>query len=110
MFKPNRLIAAGAVIGALAAAGPVASASAAQPAAVAASGTTAGSSIPCYPFPAFCDPSTGQPASWAPWWVWPALGLQPPQGYPSIPLQPITVTPVTGQPFVVAPITGVPAN
>ena len=78
MFKGNRLVAAAAVVGALAAAGPVSSASAASSTAAGPSGGTAGSSIPCYPLPAFCNPTTGQPASWAPWWVWPALGLQAP--------------------------------
>ena len=62
MFKIHRLIAAGALAGALAVAGPVAVASAAPSPATVQSSTTAGSSIPCYPFPAFCDPSTGQPA------------------------------------------------
>ena len=95
MSKSHRLIAAGAVISALAVAGPVAGAGAAQTAAAAPT-TTPGSSIPCYPFPAFCDPTTDKPASWAPWWVWPALGLQPPQGYPPITAQPITVPPITG--------------
>ena len=104
MSKPHRLIAAGAVISALAVAGPVASAGAAQ-AAAAAPTATPGSSVPCYPFPAFCDPTTDKPASWAPSWVWPALGLQPPQGYPtSAPL------PITAHPITFPLITGAPAS
>jgi hypothetical protein len=84
MLKPNRLIASAALVGALAIAGPVAGASAAQAGAVAAPG----SSIPCYPLPAFCA-SNGQPAVWAPWWVRPALGLPP-----LLPWQPISLVPL----------------
>lgn len=92
MFKGNRLVAAAAVIGALAAAGPVSGASAASSTATDTSGGSPGSSIPCYPLPAFCNPTTGQPASWAPWWVWPALGLHAPA--PVLP--PITIpSPIT---------------
>jgi hypothetical protein len=99
VFKSHRLIALGALVGALAAAWPVAGASAAQSAGTVQSVTTPGSSIPCYPFPAFCDPSTGQPAAWAPTWVWLALGQTPPSPFPVIPLpQPIT--------FPLAPTTG----
>ena len=95
MFKPTRLITAAALIGALAAAGPVASASAAQSAPVVALGTNSGSSIPCYPFPAFCDPSTGQPAAWAPWWVRPALGLPPAPLWPPVAIPPpVAVVPL----------------
>jgi hypothetical protein len=95
MFKIDRLIKAGALVGALAVAGPVAIASAAQ--SPAAASTTAGSSIPCYPFPAFCDPTSGHPAAWAPPWVWQALGQTPPSAFPVFTLpQPITI----GQPFV----------
>jgi hypothetical protein len=96
MFKIHRLIAASALAGALAVAGPVAVASAAQSPATVQSGTTAGSSIPCYPFPAFCDPSTGQPAAWAPTWVWQALGQTPPSPFPVFPL-PLPIT--LGQPL-----------
>jgi hypothetical protein len=97
MFKIRRLIAAGALLGALAAAGPVAAASAAPSAGAIQSASTTGSSIPCYPFPAFCDPSTGQPAAWAPSWVWLALGQTPPSPFPFFPLpQPIAI----GQPVV----------
>jgi hypothetical protein len=95
MFKINRLMTAGALVGALAVAGPVAVANAAPSPATAS--TTAGSSIPCYPFPAFCDPTSGQPAAWAPTWVWQALGQTPPSAFPVFSLpQPITI----GQPFV----------
>jgi hypothetical protein len=73
MFKPHRLIAAVAVAGALAVAGPVAGAGATTTA-PATPGTT--SSVPCYPFPAWCD-SNGQPSPLAPWWVRQALGLPP---------------------------------
>ena len=95
MLKCNRLIAGAAVIGALAVAGPLASANAAQPATPVSSSSTPGSSIPCFPFPAFCDPSTGHPASWAPWWVWPALGLQPPPLFSPIPIQPLSTAPLS---------------
>jgi hypothetical protein len=87
MLKRPRLIAAAAVTGALAAAGPVASASAAQTAAVAPV-PTAGSSIPCYPLPAYCA-NDGQPAWWAPQWVRLALGYPP-----TLPWRPITPGPV----------------
>jgi hypothetical protein len=85
MFKVHRLIATAAVAGALAVAGPVAGASAAG------TGTavTSGSSIPCYPFPAFCNPSNGQPAAWAPWWVRPALGLPATPVWPTAPVWPL---------------------
>jgi hypothetical protein len=97
MSKIHRLITAGALLGALAAAGPVATASAAPSAGVTQSASTAGSSIPCYPFPAFCDPSNGQPAAWAPSWVWMALGQTPPSPFGFLPLpQPIAI----GQPVV----------
>jgi hypothetical protein len=98
MFKIHRLIATGALLVALAAAGPVASASAAPSAAAVTSASSSGSSIPCYPFPAFCDPSTGQPAAWAPTWVWLALGQTPPPLFPQLPLlQPIPIAqPVVG--------------
>jgi hypothetical protein len=82
MFKVKRVITAAALVGTLAVAGPVAGASAAQPG-------TPGANIPCYPFPAFCNPSTGQPASWAPWWVGPALGLPPAPAWPPAPVWPI---------------------
>ena len=82
MFKPNRLIAIGAVLGALAAAGPVATAAASSAPTTAATGTNPGSSVPCYPFPAFCDPSTGKVASWAPYWVSLALGQPPANPWP----------------------------
>lgn len=95
MLKCNHLIAGAAVIGALAVAAPVAGANAAQPAAPVSSGSAPGASIPCYPFPAFCDPSTRQPASWAPWWVWPALGLQPPPLFSPIPVPPPNATPLS---------------
>jgi hypothetical protein len=94
MFKSHRLIAAVALIGALATAGPVASASAAQPAAAAAPGTTQGSSVPCYPFPAFCGPN-GQPAPWAPWWIRPALGLPPASVWQPVWIGPAPVAPLT---------------
>ena len=90
MVKPTRLIAAAAVVGALAVAGPVAGASAAQ--ATATPAASPGSSIPCYPFPAFCDPSTNEPAAWAPWWVRPALGLPPAPLWPPILIQPPSTT------------------
>ena len=96
MFKANRLIAAAAVIGALAAAGPISGASAASSTDPGTSGATPGSNIPCYPFPAFCNPTTGQPAAWAPWWVWQALGLQPPAPV----LQPITIQQPIAIPYV----------
>jgi hypothetical protein len=97
MFKINRLIAAAALVAALGVASPVASASAAQSTGTAQAANGVGSAIPCYPFPAFCDPSTGQPAAWAPAWVWQALGQTPPSPFPSLPLpQPITI----GQPIV----------
>jgi hypothetical protein len=97
MFKIHRLITVGALLGALAAAGPVAAASAAPSVGAVQSASTAGSSIPCYPFPAFCDPSTGQPAAWAPTWLWLALGQTPPSPFPLLPLpQPIAL----GQPVV----------
>jgi hypothetical protein len=83
MLTSKRFITATALVGALAVAGPVTGASAAQAAPAVASATTAGSSIPCYPFPAFCA-SNGQPAWWAPTWVWPALGLTPPHPLPRI--------------------------
>jgi hypothetical protein len=83
MLTSKRFITAAALVGALAASGPVAGASAAQVAPAVASGTTPGSSIPCYPLPAFCG-SNGQPAWWAPTWVWPALGLTPPSPFPPI--------------------------
>jgi hypothetical protein len=78
MFSPHRLIAAAAVVGALAVAGPVAGAGATT-GVVAPPSTT--SSIPCYPFPAWCG-SNGQPVSWAPFWVRPALGLPPAPLFP----------------------------
>jgi hypothetical protein len=90
MFKINRLTAIAAVVGALAAAGPVAGASASTTAP-----TTAnpGSSVPCYPFPAFCDPTTGKPAAWAPAWVSLALGLPPTNPWPVLTFpQPPTFT------------------
>jgi hypothetical protein len=68
------------VVAALAIAAPVASASAAQPAALAGP-----SSIPCYPYPAFCGPN-GQP-----WWSFPS----------PLPLPlPIALPPLTGAPIV----------
>jgi hypothetical protein len=80
MFKRNRLIAAATIAGALATAGPIATAGAAG---VPASATVAvsNSSIPCYPFPAWCG-SNGQPVPFAPWWVRPALGLPPSNVWP----------------------------
>jgi hypothetical protein len=89
MFTRSRLIAAAALAAALASAGPVAGASAAQPGAVPGLGTSATSNIQCYPLPAFCGPD-GQPASWSPWWVRPALGL------PALPpfWQPIRIVPL----------------
>jgi hypothetical protein len=103
MFKINRLITAGALVGALAVAAPVAGASAAQSAGTVQTAGTQSSSIPCYPFPAFCDPSTGQPAAWAPDWVWEALGETPPSPFTLLPLpqpQPIAIPPIAiGQPI-----------
>jgi hypothetical protein len=97
MFNINRLITAAALVAALGVATPVASASAAQSQGTAQAASAVGSAIPCYPFPAFCDPSTGQPAAWAPTWVWQALGQTPPSLFPSLPLpQPIAV----GQPIL----------
>ena len=95
MLTRHRLIAAAAAVGALAVAGPVAGARAQTAAATA---PAPGSSIPCYPLPAFCGPD-GQPASWAPWWVWPALGLTPPA--PTLPFpvgQRILIPPIVIQP------------
>lgn len=100
MFKINRLIAVGAVVGALAVAGPVAGASAAQSTGAVVTASTPGSSIPCYPFPAFCDPSTGQPAAWAPTWVWLALGQTPPSPFPLFPPLPLPQPVAIGQPVV----------
>ena len=101
MSKIHRLIAAGALLGALAAADPIAGASAATPAGAVQSTATQGSGIPCYPFPAFCDPSTGQPAAWAPSWVWLATGQTPPSPFPVITFpQPIAI----GQPPVATPL------
>jgi hypothetical protein len=89
MFNPHRLIAAAAMTGALAIAGPVAAA-----------GATTGvvppstvSSVPCFPFPAWCG-SSGQPVSWAPWWVRPALGLPPTVTWPPV-ILPSSAVPVT---------------
>jgi hypothetical protein len=79
MFKPNRLIAIGAAVGAVAAAGPVAGASASVTPPPVSPATNQNSSVPCYPFPAYCDATTGQPASSAPNWVRLALG------YPAVP-------------------------
>jgi hypothetical protein len=102
MFSPHRLIAALAVTGALAVAGPVAGASATTGAV--ASST---SSVPCYPFPAWCG-SNGQPVSWAPFWVRPALGLPPAPLFPPFVLPTI---PLPGLPTIALPVTSpVPAT
>jgi hypothetical protein len=92
MFTRSRLIAAAALATVLASAGPVAGARAAQPGAVVAPGTSATSNISCYPLPAFCG-ADGQPASWAPWWVRPALGLPPLPPFPPL-WQPIRIVPL----------------
>jgi hypothetical protein len=94
MFTPHRLIAAAAVGGALAIAGPVTGASAAQTGAVT---TPATSSVPCYPFPAWCG-SDGQPVAWAPWWVRPALGLPPSTPWATITIPQFGITPITALP------------
>jgi hypothetical protein len=86
MFTRNRLIAAAAVVGALATAGPVAGASADQTGAVVTPSPT--SSIPCYPLPAWCG-SDGQPTPWAPAWVRSALGLAPSPMWSPIQLVPL---------------------
>jgi hypothetical protein len=88
MSTRNRLIAAAALVGALATAGPVAGASAAQPRAVATPGTTIGSLVPCYPYPAYCG-ADGQPVAGTPNWVRQALGLPAAPFWQSIPILPL---------------------
>jgi hypothetical protein len=89
----NRFVAAATVVAALAAAGPVAGAGAAQsPVAIAPGTTTSTSSIPCFPFPAWCGPD-GQPLPSAPWWVRPALGLPPTSPWPPLNILPVTIVP-----------------